>query len=379
MSDITEFRDVWGPVIDLSGVEIGYADGSGLGGGGDAVTLWLGDANTTAPADTASYPDTEAFDGQSWDVRIQAFSEMGMPPNAVITIALGGDSGDVPNIGSPGDGLAVSQFDGLVITELFPGQSGPDLTEDWIEITNAGSEPWIRGMSPTLYYDDDSQDPADAVEIQNIDRIEPGTSAIVVLTGDTADVNEFLRVWEPVAVLDDVPVGWADGSGLGGGGDGATLWIGNPESTNVADFASYPDTEGSDGRSWDAELGGFSVVGNANEAVATEELGGDNGDVPNIGSPGNKGGTTGITEPKSGKTGQVYPNPGSHVIYYKSPSDKKVVRITIFDQQGKIVYQQDDSIQPIHRIGIGHLAAGMYILTAEDSAGYRDQFKVIKK
>ena len=378
-SKITEFRDVWSEVIDLSSVEIGYADGSGLGGGGDGVTLWLGDPAGTAPIDTASYPATDDFDGQTWDVRLQAFSEVGMPSNAVATLALGGDSGDVPNIGSPGDGLAVPQFDGLVITELFPGQSGPDLTEDWIEITNTGGEPWIRGMSPTLYYDDDSQDPADAVEIQNIDRIEPGTSAIVVLTGDTADVNEFLRVWEPVAVLDDVPVGWADGSGLGGGGDGATLWIGNPESTNVADFASYPDTEGADGRSWDAELGEFSVVGNANEAVATEKLGGDNGDVPNIGSPGNKGGTTSIAEPKSGKTGQVYPNPVTDVVYYKSPSDKKVVRITIFDQQGKIVYQQDDSIQPIHRVGIGHLAAGLYILSTEDSVGYRDKFKVIKQ
>jgi hypothetical protein len=377
-SDITEFSEVWSEVIDLSGVQIGYADGSGLGGGGDAVTLWLGDPNATSPTDTASYPDTDDFDGQTWDVRLQAFSEVGTPPNAVATIALGGSDGDVPNIGSPGDGLLLPQFEGLVITELFPGQSGPDLTEDWIEITNIGSEPWIRGASPALYYDDESQDPADAVEILNIERIEPGESAIVVLTGDTADVNTFIRVWEPVTVLEGVPIGWADGSGLGSGGDGATLWIGNPNSTQFADFTSYPSTDGFDGRSWDVELDEFSIVGNANDAVATEELGGDNGDVPNIGSPGNKGETTSIAVPGDATIGKVYPNPSRHVVYYESSPEAEVARLSLFDQQGQIVFQQREHIQPVQRIRIGHLASGVYILTAETAEGIRDQFIVIK-
>ena len=32
----------------------------------------------------------------------------------------------------------------LQITEIFPGQSGPDLTEDWFEIKNTGNTPgWL--------------------------------------------------------------------------------------------------------------------------------------------------------------------------------------------------------------------------------------------
>jgi len=34
--------------------------------------------------------------------------------------------------------IKIAQFD-LQITELFPGQDGDDLTEDWFEITNNGS------------------------------------------------------------------------------------------------------------------------------------------------------------------------------------------------------------------------------------------------
>ncbi|MGK0379626.1 MAG: hypothetical protein ACJA1Z_003454, partial [Patiriisocius sp.] len=38
MAEVTTFTTIWGAVIDLTGVEIGMTDGSGLGGGGDAVT-----------------------------------------------------------------------------------------------------------------------------------------------------------------------------------------------------------------------------------------------------------------------------------------------------------------------------------------------------
>src|SRR5690606_20986338 len=51
--------------------------------------------------------------------------------------------------------------------------------------------------------------------------------------------------------------------------------------------ASYPDTSLNDGQSYDVALVAFSVVGNANGAVETIALGGGNGDVPNIASPGN--------------------------------------------------------------------------------------------
>jgi len=107
INEITIFTNVWSPVIDLTGVEIGYTDGAGLGAGGDAVTLWVGDPLTTMPVASASYPDTSSNDGQSYDVEIAAFSAVGNANGAVETIALGGSNLDVPNIGSPGNGANV--------------------------------------------------------------------------------------------------------------------------------------------------------------------------------------------------------------------------------------------------------------------------------
>ncbi|PHI20300.1 hypothetical protein CEQ90_08935 [Lewinellaceae bacterium SD302] len=52
-----------------------------------------------------------------------------------------------------------AQFD-LQVTEIFPGQTGSDLTEDWFEVTNVGDQAWISGVDGDLYYDDESADPA---------------------------------------------------------------------------------------------------------------------------------------------------------------------------------------------------------------------------
>jgi hypothetical protein len=182
--------------------------------------------------------------------------------------------------------VETAQFD-LQITELFPGQDGDDLTEDWFEITNNGSSAWVAGTDEDLYYDDESQDAGDAVLIQNITDIQPGESVVVVLTNDPADVTAFENVWSEVLDLSNMEVGYADGSGLGGGGDGATLWLGDPTLSAPIATGNYPDTAGNDGQSYDVELSEFSTVGNANGAVATLQNGGDNNDVPNIGSPGN--------------------------------------------------------------------------------------------
>ncbi|MEO1434408.1 MAG: DUF3616 domain-containing protein [Bacteroidota bacterium] len=288
--DINDFTAVWSPVTDLFGIEIGFADGSGLGGGGDAVTLWVGDPNAGGTlADSESYPDTGGNDGQSYDSDLGSFSEVGNANNAVQTIALGGDLMDVPNIGSPGN-LGPAATYTLEISEIFPGQAGDDLTEDWFEITNTGTVDWNAASDPALFYDDESADPADAVQIMNLTSIPAGGSAIVVLTNDLADVNTFIAIWDPVSNLDGIEVGWADGSGLGGDGDAVTLWEGDPNAGGtIADMESYPDTGANDGQSYDSQLIEFSVVGNANGAVATIALGGDMMDTPNIGSPGNQG------------------------------------------------------------------------------------------
>ena len=283
--EVTSFATVWGEVVDLSEIEIGFTDGAGLGGGGDVVTLWLGDPLTTMPVASGSYPDTAANDGQSYDLDLSEFSTVGNSSFAVETLALGGSASDVPNIASPGN---VPPAPNLMITEIFSGQEGADLTADWFEIHNAGSAAWTSGVDADLYYDDESADATTADLIQGISVIPAGGYAIVLITDNTAgEVSTFNAVWSPVMDLSAVEVGFTDGAGLGGGGDTVNIWMGDPTLSSPIDSASYPDTASNDGQSYDVQLGAFSTVGNANSAVATLALGGDLMDVPNIGSPGN--------------------------------------------------------------------------------------------
>lgn len=175
----------------------------------------------------------------------------------------------------------------LVITEIFAGQAGADLTADWFEITNNGTSAWVSGVDGALYYDDESASGEDADIIEGITEIAPGASVLVLVTGATDEVAVFTNVWGTVIDLTGIQIGTTDGAGLGGGGDAVTLWIGDPLTTVPVNSASYPDTENNDGQSYDVELSAFSIVGNANGAVATIEAGGAASDVPNIGSPGN--------------------------------------------------------------------------------------------
>ncbi|MEM6718972.1 MAG: choice-of-anchor I family protein [Bacteroidota bacterium] len=283
--EVANFNIVWGVVVDLTTVEVGYTDGSGLGSGGDAVNIWLGDPLTTMPIATGVYPDTVANDGQSYDVELGAFSFVGNLSFAVATIALGGDATDTPNIGSPGN---ISGVSSLVVTEIFPGQAGTDLTEDWFEIHNTGTTAWVSGVDPDLYYDDDSADGTAADVIQGITDIQPGERVIVLVSDNTGnEVNTFISVWGTVVDLSGVKVGYTDGSGLGASGDTVTLWLGDPTMTAPIASESYPNTAANDGQSYDLELAAFSTVGNASNAVATTDLGGDANDTPNIASPAN--------------------------------------------------------------------------------------------
>jgi 2',3'-cyclic-nucleotide 2'-phosphodiesterase (5'-nucleotidase family)/cell division septation protein DedD len=296
--DVNTFQNVWAQVLDLTNVEVGYTDGSGLGGGGDAVTLWLGDPLSTSPIDVATYPDTGNNDGQSYDVELMAFSTVGNANGAVATLLGGGNNADVPNIGSPGNAPALTPSIDLVVTEIFSGQSGDDLTADWFEIKNLGGLAWVSGVDPDLFYDDDSSDPTAADLIQGLTDIQPGESVVVLVTSDQADVTSFITIWSEVLDLSNVEVGFTDGSGLGGGGDAVTLWLGDPLTTSPVDVASYPDTGNNDGQSFDVELIAFSTVGNANGAVATLQGGGNNADVPNIASPGDAPGVTPVSDLK---------------------------------------------------------------------------------
>ncbi len=283
--EVDAFKTIWGPVVNLTGIEIGFTDGSGLGGGGDAVTIWFGDPNTTTPIASGAYPDTAINDGQSYDLELTAFSTIDNQSNAVATLALAGDSNDVPNIASPGNVVSVSN---LVITEIFPGQEGTDLTEDWFEIHNTGNKAWVASTDGDLYYDDDSADASAADIIQGITDIDPNERVIILVTDNAnGEVATFNTIWSPVVDLTGIKIGYTDGSGLGDGGDAVTLWIGDPNSSSPVATGAYPNTAANDGQSYDLELADFSAISNANYAVTTTALGGDNSDVPNIASPGN--------------------------------------------------------------------------------------------
>ncbi|AFL75629.1 ExeM/NucH family extracellular endonuclease [Thiocystis violascens] len=178
----------------------------------------------------------------------------------------------------------------LQISEMWPGNAeGSDLTADWFEITNTGTEAWVSGVAPNLYYDDGSQDPTTADLINGISQIAPGNSVIVVV-GNAADAQTFATVWGSVIDLAGIDIGYTDGAGLGAGGDGVSLFVGLPAPTDTpADFEEYPNTTGSEGRSYDVDLAAFSVAGQ-NGAVATAP---NDANESAVGSPGiadNEGG-----------------------------------------------------------------------------------------
>jgi len=259
-TDTTEFIAVWSSVYNLTGVQIGTYDGSGLGGGGDTVTLFM---SIGAPSDVNSivdfeaYPDTELSPGKSYDVIKGDFSDIGELPNQPVATAV--NNMNESAIGSPGNlGPALPN---LQITEIWPGNGeGDNLTSDWFEITNEGPGVWTPAFGD-LYFDDDSQDFTTADVISGITSILPGESVIAI---DGTDSTEFRTVWGSVYNLTGVQIGTYDGSGLGGGGDAVTLFmsIGAPTDVNsIVDFEAYPDTELSLGQSYDVTKGDFSDIG----------------------------------------------------------------------------------------------------------------------
>ncbi|MFC2992529.1 ExeM/NucH family extracellular endonuclease [Halomonas tibetensis] len=175
---------------------------------------------------------------------------------------------------------------GLAITEIWSGQSGPDVTEDWFEITNR-SDTTLDVTTLPLYYDDDSADPQNTVEIQGLTALSPGETAIVIVDGGADAVAEFREAWRDLPGIESLAIGYApDASGLGGGGDAVTLWQGDPrvDGDQVA-FEAYPDTDGFDAAAWNVDTQQF-VGADDDGVMRSTALGGDNGDVPALASPG---------------------------------------------------------------------------------------------
>lgn len=180
---------------------------------------------------------------------------------------------------------AFAAFD-LQITEIWPGnEPGSNLTEDWFELTNFGDTAWEAATHGDLYFDDDSQDPAAADPMSGVATIAPGESVIFV-NGDGFAVDDFMAVWG----LSSAPqIGTHDGSGLGQGGDGVTVFLdadlgGSVSVGEIVAYAEYPDADANGGQSWDVLLGAFSTVGNASGAVQSA-LANDASQFA-IGSPG---------------------------------------------------------------------------------------------
>ncbi len=171
-------------------------------------------------------------------------------------------------------GSAQAAFD-LRITEIWPGnEPGSNLTDDWFEVTNFGDTAFTFGVDGALAFDDESQDFADSGELMGVVTIGAGESVVFV----DGNAVEFGLVWG--AGVSGVQIGTYDGSGLGQGGDGVTLFLNG----NIIDFQTYPNANATGGQSWDVVLGAFSTVGNASGAFQST-LSNDEGQFA-IASPG---------------------------------------------------------------------------------------------
>ncbi|HRX87242.1 MAG TPA: PEP-CTERM sorting domain-containing protein [Phycisphaerae bacterium] len=185
----------------------------------------------------------------------------------------------------------------LVISEIYMGVAGNDVTADWFEITNFGDMSWDLGANP-LSYDDDSAAVGDATAINNISQIAPNES-VVVLIGTAADIVPFFNAWDDSGQLTGVQIGYTDGSGLGQGSDGVTIFDDlTPPSGNIVALQNYadigvegstliynPDTQTFEGNAHVGVFGAYAAPGGP---------AGDSGEFPLIGSPG-----TAVPEPST--------------------------------------------------------------------------------
>jgi uncharacterized protein YjbI with pentapeptide repeats len=161
----------------------------------------------------------------------------------------------------------------LSISEIWPGNtSTTNLSADWFEITNSGDTAWVAATDGDLWYDDSSPNAANAVPLAGVSTIPAGGSAVYVI-GSATDALNWTTLWssthpDPMALFQ---VGTATGgAGLGQGGDAVNIWVTSTTPAGAPNIgASFPNANSNGGRSYDVALGAFSVIGNANDAVAT--------------------------------------------------------------------------------------------------------------
>ena len=181
----------------------------------------------------------------------------------------------------------------LSVSEIWPGNDpGNNLTSDWFEISNSGDMDWVAATDGNLWYDDSSPNAGNAVLLEGVPSIPAGGAAVFTLS----DTSTWTTLWSSTtpSALALFPLGTATGgAGLGQGGDEVNIWITSTTPVGAPNFgAAYPSASSNGGQSWDVALGAFSVVGNANGAVATTMV--NDSQQPAIGSPGTR-----VPEPAS--------------------------------------------------------------------------------
>lgn len=174
----------------------------------------------------------------------------------------------------------------LEITEVYiGGLSGDDGTVDWFELTNFGSatESFAAG---DLVYEDESRDPLDFADLPAF-TLASGESWVFLLDDNADALTDFDALWGT-----GINRGLVDGSGLGGSGDEANVYVaGQADPFDSFLYASQDASASLFGtRTFDALNGGFSMVG-VNGAFASNTFANDQvipgqTDISLIGSPG---------------------------------------------------------------------------------------------
>ena len=73
----------------------------------------------------------------------------------------------------------------------------------------------------------------------------------------------------------------------------------------------------------------------------------------------------------------VYPNPVDDVLYVKNDGDLKIVNITLYDLQGRIIYSQNSFNSMT--LNVKHIPAGMYMLRVTDMGKHEYWKKIVKR
>ncbi len=216
------FINTWFGGNAPAGLQIGYADGGGLGlsTGGDSVNIY--NAGGVLQAKVTFGPQDAISPYQTFDNTVGA-------NNATISLlSVAGVNGafaaatSATEIGSPG--YAAPGV--LRVTEVAPWSSGNSpVAADWFEVTNIGARPvGIAGWK----FDDVSESFAGGSFLTGVTSIAPGESVIFIQTADLAATStNFKNNWFGANPPAGLQIGAHTGDGLGTGGDAVNLFDSN--------------------------------------------------------------------------------------------------------------------------------------------------------